>query len=201
MSDTGHRKFPGHLAVGLALRVTPEEKVEVLIIGVLSKGAGVSEIKIKIPGGCADSEMENAEPGLALGRELASEVGGGDGFMICVGPQYFVRVKTPRGGGHVHYQYFYLVEVRGPLREVDRVEDEGDETLSPPMWVPIELLLPGGSMEIFFSHREPLIRGFAKFAHDRPHVAAQYAEVLADFDTGVFESWFNPQHFRQRRAA
>lgn len=182
------RKFPGHFAGAFIPRVRADGTVEVLVIGILpiqyrgaKKEVQMKKFQVKMPGGCAQSDEENANLPLALIRELRGEIAKYDDFRVDIGKQIFQRFKPGRGPEDTkHQQSFYYAQFQGELRTEDVVEDEGDEVLSPPCWLEARQLWG----TIFFSHREPLVAGLECLARDSSEIAYRYSDILATYRSG-----------------
>lgn len=181
------RKFPGHFAGAFIPRVGADGVVEVLVVGVLpiqyqgaEKKLQRQKVQTKMPGGCAENLEENANLPVALARELRHEIAGCGDFLIEVGEQIFQRFKPGRNNGPEHQQSFFFAQFKGELRTEDAIEDEGDEVLSPPVWLEARQLLN----KIFFSHREPLLAGLGYLARGSSEVAYRYSDILATYRHG-----------------
>lgn len=179
------RKFPGHFAGAFVPRVGADGLVEALVIDVLpiqyreaDKKLKMLKIQTKMPGGCAENLEENEKLPLALARELRDEIAECGDFRVEVGEQIFQRFKPGRGPSEPkHQQSFFFAQFKGELRTEDKVEDEKDEVLSPPVWVEARQLLS----KIFFSHREPLVAGLGYLARSSSEIAYRYSDILATY--------------------
>jgi hypothetical protein len=175
------RKFAGHFVGALISRVGADGTVEVLVVGALpiqfrdaDEEMRAQKVQVKMPGGCAQTQTENDNLSLALLRELRYEIGGCGDFSIEVGEEVFRCSKPGRNNGPEHLQFFFHTGFQGELRTEAVVEDEGDEILSPPVFVEARQLWG----RIFHSHREPLLHGLQHLARLSPEVAYRYANFL-----------------------
>lgn len=178
------RKFPGHFAGAFIPRVGADGLVEVLVFDVLpvqyreaEKKLRMQKLQVKMPGGCAENLEENASLPRALARELLDEIAKCGDFQVEVGEPIFQRFKPGRGGGPEHQQSFYYTRFQGELRTEDKVEDEKDEVLAPPVWIEARQLWG----KIFSSHREPLVAGLGYLARSSSEIAYRYSDILATY--------------------
>ena len=85
-----------------------------------------------------------------------------------------------------HQQIFYFADVKGCFRTEVKLEDEGDEILTPPMFSEVRRLM----RVLFRSHREPLIKGLEELSN-KAEVAHEYSDILADFHDGKLGFWLS----------
>lgn len=198
------RKYPGHFAAAFIPQVSPDGTVQVMVIGVLpveyKNADGETQkkfLQVKLPGGCAENDTENENLFLALTRELRYEIGEGRGedLTVAVFGEIFRRLKRSRVEGQSdHQQAFFKARVSGMLRQEQKLEDEGDEILTPPMYSEVRQLMK----VLFPSHREPLMAGLDNLARTNAGVAHEYEDVLADWHAGKLQEWSYPSRSRRR---
>lgn len=186
MANYPERKFPGHFAGGVIPYTNGAGMVQFLVIGVLhisfehaDNDARRRAMQVKFPGGCGESREENANPTTILVRELQSEIAAVNGSLrITVNGELYRETKRARSPSEEdHLKFFFACRVDGPLRQVDMLEEEGDELLSPPFLIGARALVG----KVYPTHREPLIKALEALSHDNRAVAVEYADILAAY--------------------